>query len=131
MQNTPDNFSGQFIGSFPNRKDVRTDYISSIDRAKFLASGYKIPSESGLYEVYPVDIDYMMYNFENGRYLTQKLTREKQLGRDIFTSDQNLTEAVSEIERILWGENTKENDETIEDLLKNGQEAPGVIDPRG
>ena len=118
-----DDYSGIGHGGFPHTKQVRIDYIKKLGEP--VRRGYKIPGESGLHDVYAVDFDYLIYNFDNGRYFTDKKTRENELGRDVFDNESHLIQATNIIENILWDENEEENELTIKDLLKNRQEIPG------
>jgi hypothetical protein len=95
------------------------------DQAKIVGSQklfYKGTTQA--FNVYQIDLDWLVYNRHNGRIESEMLTWE--FDHDI--GDQDYTEEVHDrIDRFLWDTNVERNRHTLRDIETKQQQRPGIV----
>jgi hypothetical protein len=95
------------------------------DKAKVVGSQklfYKGATQS--FDVYQIDLDWLVYNRHNGRIESEMLTWEF----DHDVGDQDYTQEVHErIDRFLWETNVERNRHTLRDIQTKQQQRPGIV----
>ena len=112
---------------FPMTRSARRSKLKDIKTNNEPVSTVKVPGH-GVKSVYRIPLEYLSYNPYNTRFLAQAKTLETRLGRNL--SDENLDD-VKEIEKFIWEMKKKNNDNTIDSLIKDGQLVPGVVTTEG
>ncbi len=78
--------------------------------------------------VYSIPIEYLSYYPNNSRFRAEAKTFEAENSRKLDISRADDYKAV---EDFIWNLSTTENEKTIESLLKNTQEKPGIVTKDG
>lgn len=95
------------------------------DKAKVVGSQklfYKGATQS--FDVYQIDLDWLVYNRHNGRIESEMLTWEF----DHDLGDHDYTQEVHErIDKFLWDTNVERNRHTLRDIETKQQQRPGII----
>jgi hypothetical protein len=117
---------GDNDATFPLSRALRREKLREI-RQQTPAGSVKIPGKGRL-DTYKIPLEFLSYNPNNTRFLTQAKTLEARRGRPL--SDEN-AEDVAEIERFIFNEKKDKNDSTIISLINDGQLQPGVVTNEG
>ena len=120
-------------GGFPKGSEQRRARILNV-----ISEDSPIENErriSGLgaeaHKVYEVDIDDLIYNFQNYRFFLERATYENQKGESFYTTESNRFDAARITEEKIWNQDKSENEKTISSLLMDGQIEPAVCDMAG
>lgn len=76
------------------------------------------------FEVYRIDLDYLIYNRHNGRIEAEMLTWEQE---NSISYDEYTDELDKKIDEFLWESNLTRNKSTLKDLEKKGQQKSGIV----
>ncbi|MER9260827.1 hypothetical protein [Mesorhizobium sp. M0619] len=76
------------------------------------------------FEVFRIDLDYLIYNRHNGRIEAEMLTWEQENAAPIGTYDSELHDKIGS---FLWESNKGRNKATLTDLSSKGQQRPGIV----
>jgi hypothetical protein len=76
------------------------------------------------FDVYQIDLDWLIYNRHNGRIESEMLTweAEHQIGPDAYDD-----EIHKRIEDFIWNTNVERNKHTLNDLKEKQQQRPGIV----
>ena len=80
--------------------------------------------ENKNFNVYRIDLDYLIYNRHNGRIEAEMQTWEQENSASIEGYDEELHERIKE---YLWNSSTARNKITQRDLVQKGQQRPGIV----
>jgi hypothetical protein len=80
--------------------------------------------ETQYFDVYRIDLDYLIYNRHNGRIEAEMLTWEQENAAPLGTYDDELHR---KIETFLWESSKARNKITLDDLADKGQQRPGIV----
>lgn len=106
--------------------DVRRKNLSALmekpsddGRSKLFYKG-----QNRVFDVYRIDLDWLIYNRHNGRLEAEMLTwqREHSVGADVYDDEMHKL-----IEGFLWQSNVGRNEHTLEDLRQKQQQRPGIV----
>jgi hypothetical protein len=76
------------------------------------------------FDVYEIDLDWLVYNRHNGRIESEMLTWEF----DHDVGDHDYTQAVHDrIDKFLWDTNVERNRHTLKDIETKQQQRPGIV----
>lgn len=105
--------------------DIRKKKLSEI-RAKESQNKQKLyyMGETQSFDVYRIDLDYLIYNQHNGRIEAEMLTWEQENSAPIGDYGDELH---SKIEAFLWESNKGRNKATLADLAVKGQQKAGIV----
>jgi hypothetical protein len=76
------------------------------------------------FDVYRIDLDWLIYNRHNGRLEAEMLTWEQEHAVTPEHYDDDLHRL---IENLLWKSNVSRNEQTLEDLADKQQQRPGIV----
>jgi hypothetical protein len=99
--------------------ELRSNSEASIGKQKLY---YKKETQS--FEVFRIDLDWLIYNRNNGRMEAEMLTWQQELSISPTGYDQRLHE---QIEKFLWESNEGRNKQTLKDLQLKQQQRPGIV----
>lgn len=78
--------------------------------------------------VYAIPLEYLSYYPNNSRFRAEAKTFEAENNRKLdITREEDFTQ----VEDFIWNLSTAENEKTIESLLRNTQEKPGIVTKDG
>jgi hypothetical protein len=80
--------------------------------------------ETRSFDVYRIDLDYLIYNRHNGRIEAEMLTWEQENAAPTGTYDDELHDKIA---AFLWESNKGRNKVTLNDLASKGQFRPGIV----
>src|ERR1043166_2682732 len=80
--------------------------------------------QTGNFDVFRIDLDYLIYNRHNGRIEAEMLTWEQENAAPVGTYDDELHEKIA---AFLWDSNKGRNKTTLSDLGAKGQQRPGIV----
>jgi hypothetical protein len=80
--------------------------------------------ETQSFEVFRIDLDYLIYNRHNGRIEAEMLTWEQENAAPIGIYDGELHDKIG---AFLWDSNKGRNKTTLTDLSAKGQQRPGIV----
>lgn len=105
--------------------DIRKKKLSEI-RTKESPNKQKLyyMGETQSFDVYRIDLDYLIYNRHNGRIEAEMLTWEQENSAPIGDYDDELH---SKIGTFLWESNKGRNKATLADLAVKGQQKAGIV----
>lgn len=75
-------------------------------------------------ETYSIPMHLLIHNIRNGRFRSELLEREEQLGRKLNPANE---EDAADLRKLLLEQNANETEALRADLIENGQEEPGII----
>jgi hypothetical protein len=98
---------------------LRDDQTKATGKEKLFYKGSTTP-----FNVYAIDLDWLIYNRHNGRIESEMLTWgvEHQIGPDAYNN-----EIHTKIDDFLWKTNIARNKHTLKDLDAKGQQRPGIV----
>lgn len=107
--------------------DVRKQKLSELRKQKDAIQGkqklyYK--GETRYYDIYRIDLDWLIYNRHNGRLEAEMLTWEQEHAISPETYDDDLHAL---IEEFLWESNIPRNKQTLEDIEDKQQQRCGIV----
>lgn len=76
------------------------------------------------FDVYSIDLDFLIYNRHNGRIEAEMLTWEQE---NSIAYDEYDDELHQRIDKFLWESNEGRNKATLRDLEKKGQQKSGIV----
>jgi hypothetical protein len=80
--------------------------------------------ETQSFDVYRIDLDWLIYNRHNGRLEAEMLTWEQEHAAAPEHYDDALHQL---IDNLLWHSNVSSNERTLDDLSENQQLRPGIV----
>jgi hypothetical protein len=80
--------------------------------------------ETRYFDIFRIDLDYLIYNRHNGRIEAEMLTWEQENSAPAGAYDDEHHEKIA---RLLWDSNQGRNKHTLEDLGSKGQQRPGIV----
>jgi len=106
--------------------DIRKKKLSEIKTGGESQGKQKLyyMGETQSFDVYRIDLDYLIYNRHNGRIEAEMLTWEQENSAPIGTYDDELH---SKISAFLWDSNKGRNKATLADLASKGQQKAGIV----
>ncbi len=106
--------------------DIRKTKLSEIKSTGESQGKQKLHymNETKSFDVYRIDLDFLIYNRQNGRIEAEMLTWEQ----DNFAPSNNYDDDLHHrIGAFLWESNESRNKDTLNDLAKKGQQRPGIV----
>lgn len=106
--------------------DVRRNKLTDIKASGESQGKQKLyyMGETQSFDVYRIDLNYLIYNRHNGRIEAEMLTWEQENAAPIGTYDDELHEKIG---TFLWESNKGRNKATLADLTSKGQQKPGIV----
>jgi len=106
--------------------DVRKKKLSDIRAAGEVQGKQKLyyAGQTQSFEVFRIDLDYLIYNRHNGRIEAEMLTWEQENAVPIGSYDDELHQKIAS---FLWESNQGRNKATLADLKNKGQQKPGIV----
>jgi len=106
--------------------DVRKRKLTEIRASKESQGKQKLyyRNETQSFDVYRIDLDFLIYNRHNGRIEAEMLTWEQENSAPYDAYDHELHEKIGS---FLWDSNRGRNKATLEDLSAKGQQRPGIV----
>lgn len=106
--------------------DVRKKKLSEIKSTAESQGKQKLyyMGETQSFDVYRIDLDYLIYNRHNGRIEAEMLTWEQENAAPVGTYDDELH---AKIGSFLWESNKGRNKATLADLSGKGQQKAGIV----
>jgi hypothetical protein len=80
--------------------------------------------ETRYFEIFRIDLDYLIYNRHNGRIEAEMLTWEQENSAPSGAYDDELHQKIA---KLLWESNQGRNKHTLADLTGKGQQRPGIV----
>lgn len=80
--------------------------------------------ETRYFDVYRIDLDFLIYNRHNGRIEAEMLTWEQENSAPTNVYDDELHQKIA---KLLWDSNAGRNKHTLADLGSKGQQRPGIV----
>ena len=100
-------------------RSLREDKAKVVGSQKLFYKGATQP-----FDVYQIDLDWLVYNRHNGRIESEMLTWEF----DHDVGDQDYTQEVHDrIGKFLWETNVERNRHTLKDIEAKQQQRPGIV----
>jgi hypothetical protein len=106
--------------------DIRKKKLSEIRAAGDTQGKQKLyyTGETQSFEVFRIDLDYLIYNRHNGRIEAEMLTWEQENAAPLGSYDDELHQKIAS---FLWDSNKGRNKATLADLATKGQQKPGIV----
>lgn len=107
-------------------QDVRQQKISDLSKSGTSDQRQKLfyKNETQSFDVFRIDLDWLVFNRHNGRLEAEMLTWEQE---NTATSDVYDDELHSVLGDFLWKSNVAKNKQTLKDLSAKKQLKPGII----
>ena len=80
--------------------------------------------ETRYFDIFRIDLDFLIYNRHNGRIEAEMLTWEQENSAPAGAYDDELHEKIA---KFLWDSNLGRNKHTLTDLGSKGQQRPGIV----
>jgi len=106
--------------------DIRKKKLSEIKASNESQGKQKLyyMNQTQSFDVYRIDLDFLIYNRHNGRIEAEMLTWEQETSAPYDAYDDELHEKIG---TFLWGSNKGRNKTTLSDLAAKGQQRPGIV----
>lgn len=108
------------------RKQKLTDLVNGNNSQGRQKLHYK--GQNQYFDIYRIDLDYLIYNQHNGRLEAEMLTWEQEHS---VTQGSYTDELHTLIDDFLWKSNTHRNQQTLDDLKDKGQQRCGIVSRDG
>lgn len=106
-------------------RKIRENKVLKIYEGEPSASGIKLPSFPGkTFNAFKIPLEVLIFNHLNDRFASRRREYISINGKDLSADD---IESQNEIMDFIWDSNFKRNQDTLSDILKNGQQKYGVI----
>lgn len=107
-------------------QDVRQQNITDLKKSKRSDQRQKLfyKNETQGFDVFRIDLDWLIYNRHNGRLEAEMLTWEQENAVAPGVYDDELH---SVLDSLLWESNVSKNKQTLEDLSVKKQLKPGIV----
>lgn len=115
--------------NFITREEAKEKIIRIKNESKPIKTGVKLPIDvSRSFNTYLVPLEYLVPNIFNDRIASRVKQYEADMGRELSFSRE---EDINKIFEFIEEEHKSENDNTLKDLAKKGQQRHGVISNDG
>jgi len=106
----------------PEEREEKIRRILADDKP--VKKGEKIIGSSTAYDVFAIPLDCVTYNSKNTRFKSEALTFKAANNSDLDVENTNHYKL---IEDYIWKQNEARNKDTIQSLIKDTQQKPGII----
>jgi len=108
-----------------NKKERQNKILEIKEKSSPISTGIKLPIRpNDRFHVYRIPLKYLVYNHLNDRFASKSREYKHQFGKELDAESQD---SLLYIEKLIWESNISRNKDTLKDLVKNGQQKPGVI----
>lgn len=107
-------------------QDVRQQKISNLSKSGNSDQRQKLfyKNETQSFDVFRIDLDWLVFNRHNGRLEAEMLTWEQEHAAAPDVYDDELHDVLG---NLLWNSNVAKNKQTLKDLASKKQLKPGII----
>jgi hypothetical protein len=106
------------------RRQKLTELMEKPKPANQLRQKLYYQGQTQVFDVYRIDLDWLIYNRHNGRLEVELLTWEQEKSASPEYYDDELHQL---IENFLWQSNVRRNEQTLEDLENKQQQRFGIV----